>query len=104
MGEAMEEDTGLPQTSYAELAAKIVSAYVSKNAVQATDLPNLISSMHAALSGLGKTSEPAGDIEKPTPARIKKSITPDALISFVDGKPYKILKRHLSSHGLDPYS
>ncbi|MCP1557927.1 UNVERIFIED_ORG: putative transcriptional regulator [Methylobacterium sp. SuP10 SLI 274] len=36
--------------------------------------------------------------------QVRKSITPDALISFIDGKPYKTLKRHLSAHGLDPYS
>ena len=35
-------------------------------------------------------------------AEIRKSITPDALISFIDGKPYKTLKRHLTTHGLDP--
>jgi predicted transcriptional regulator len=39
-----------------------------------------------------------------TPARIRKSITPDALISFFDGKPYKTLKRHLAVHGLTPRS
>ena len=33
---------------------------------------------------------------------IKKSITPDALISFIDGKPYKSLKRHLTKQGLTP--
>ena len=32
-------------------------------------------------------------------ATVKKSITPDALISFIDNKPYKTLKRHLSRHG-----
>ncbi len=25
---------------------------------------------------------------------------PDALISFIDGKPYKTLRRHLTAHGL----
>ena len=35
-----------------------------------------------------------------TPAQIRKSITPLALISFVDGKSYKTLKRHLGRHGL----
>ena len=37
---------------------------------------------------------------KPTAAQVRKSITPDALISFIDGKPYKMLKRHLTTHGL----
>ena len=36
----------------------------------------------------------------PRPAQIRKSITPDALISFIDGKPYKTLKRHLTGNGM----
>ena len=38
--------------------------------------------------------------EKPTAAQIRKSVTPDALISFIDGKPYKTIKRHLAKHDL----
>ena len=97
----MGEDTGVPQTSTVETMAEIVSAYVSNNPMRADDLPELIASVHAALTRLGKTAEPAVGIEKPTPAQIKKSITPDALISFIDGKPYKMLKRHLTRHGMD---
>ena len=33
---------------------------------------------------------------------VKKSITPEAIISLIDGKPYKSLKRHLSGKGLTP--
>ncbi|MBB2962885.1 MucR family transcriptional regulator [Methylobacterium sp. R2-1] len=91
-----------------EHAADIVVAYVGKNVLPPRELPNLIISVHAALAGLGSAlAAPAGedvDVEKPTPAQIRKSITPDALISFVDGKPYKMLKRHLRTHGLTPYS
>ena len=39
-------------------------------------------------------------VTKATPAQIRKSITPEALISFEDGKPYKTLKRHLTTHGM----
>ena len=35
-------------------------------------------------------------------ATIRRSITPDALISFIDGQPYRMLKRHLTTHGLTP--
>ena len=31
-----------------------------------------------------------------------RSVTPDALISFEDNKPYKTLRRHLATHGLTP--
>ena len=36
------------------------------------------------------------------PVSIKKSITPDFLISLEDGKRYKSLKRHLKGRGLTP--
>ncbi|MCJ2011792.1 MucR family transcriptional regulator [Methylobacterium sp. J-076] len=86
---------------FIELTADIASAYVSKNSVRPADIPELIAGIHAALASLGKGSIPeAPAVENPTPAQIRKSITPDALISFVDGKPYKTLKRHLSRNGM----
>ncbi|MEG9501426.1 MAG: MucR family transcriptional regulator [Methylorubrum extorquens] len=84
------------------MTADIVGAYVSKNSVRASELPNLLIQVHGAFASLSAvpSAEAGGEFEKPTPAQIKKSITPDALISFVDGKPYRTLKRHLSVHGL----
>lgn len=87
------------------LTASIVAAYVGNNAVPACDLPNLIRSVRHALVVNEASAEPASpEIQKPTPAEIKKSITPDALISFIDGKPYKTLRRHLRTHSLTPES
>ena len=40
----------LKQPNYIDLAADIVSAYVSKNSVPQADLPALIHSIHTALS------------------------------------------------------
>ncbi|MDR7039655.1 putative transcriptional regulator [Methylobacterium sp. BE186] len=99
----MADSTEALRKDYTELAADIVAAYVSSNSLPLTDLPALISSVHAALSGLTAESAEAEaeSASRPTPAQVRKSITPDALISFIDGKPYKTLKRHLSTHGLD---
>ena len=98
----MEDEAQPTLTNYVDMAADIVSAYVSNNSVRPGELPELIASVHGALSNLDKPSEPAVEqVEKPTPAQIRKSITPDALISFVDGKAYKTLKRHLTKHGMD---
>ena len=86
-----------------ELAADIVSAYVSNNNVRAADLPDLLRSVHDALGNLLNPPPPAAtETPKATAVQIKKSITPDALISFVDGRPYKSLKRHLTKHGMRP--
>ena len=66
-----------------------------------SDLPALIRATHDALAGIGAPPAPTVEtVTKATPAQIRKSITPEALISFEDGKPYKTLKRHLTTHGM----
>jgi predicted transcriptional regulator len=85
----------LESGGYIELAADIVSAYVSNNSVPSGDLPSLISDVHTALVKVanGGVEAPA---EAPKPAvSIKKSITPDYIICLEDGKKFKSLKRHL---------
>ena len=100
MDETAETINAQP-VDFIELTADIVSAYVSKNSVRPSDMPYLLASIHSALTGLTQGSAPqAPSAEKLTPSQIRKSITPDALISFVDGKPYKTLKRHLSKSGM----
>ena len=81
-----------------DLAAEIVSAYVSNNSVPAQDLPNLISDVHRALSGtregvLAPEPEPLKPAVNP-----KKSVFPDYIICLEDGKQFKSLKRHLRTH------
>jgi predicted transcriptional regulator len=79
-----------------------VSNYVLHNATPASDLPTLISSTHAILARIedGAAEDAPDDVVKPTSAQIRKSITYDALISFEDGRRYKTLKRHLTTHGI----
>ncbi len=78
------------------LVADIVSAYVSNNSVPASNLPNLIATTHAAITGLDSEAAAPAVEEKPTPAvSIKKSITADYLICLEDGRKFKSLKRHL---------
>jgi predicted transcriptional regulator len=78
-----------------EHAANIVSAFVGQSKVSAEALPDLIKSVYGALANIGASALVA-PLEKQAPAvSIKKSITPDFLISLEDGKQYKSLKRHL---------
>jgi predicted transcriptional regulator len=91
-------------TSTVELTAAVAGAYFSHNAVSATDIPGVIGAISAALTGLTNAASPvavvADEQAKATPAQIRKSVTNDALISFIDGKPYKTLKRHLTTNGM----
>lgn len=85
------------------LATMVVSAFVRHNRVPQTDLADLIEKTHAALFGLGKELE-AAPVERPVPAiPIRKSVTPDAIYSLEDGKPFKSLKRHLrTAYNMSP--
>jgi predicted transcriptional regulator len=97
----MEAATEIQPQELVELTSEIVSAYVANNKIPSAELPEVIASVHTALRGLEekKQAEP----EKPTPLMpIKKTITPDHLISLEDGRRYKSLKRHLSGRGLTP--
>ena len=94
--------TSANQPNYIELAADIVSAFVSNNSVQSADLPNLIVSVHSALQNVGNPAPAQAETKYQPAVPIKKSVTPDAIISLIDGKGYKSLKRHLSKHGLTP--
>ena len=84
--------------SLIDLAADIVSAYVSNNTVPAADLPALIASVHRALVSTHQgTSEPEPEPLKPA-VNPKKSVFPDYIVCLEDGKKFKSLKRHLRTH------
>ncbi len=103
----MSDSTENQTTNFIDLTSDIVCAYVSNNSIPVAELPSLVHGVHAALMGLanGRVQAASDDEhEKPTAAQIRKSVTPDGIVSFVDGKTYKTMKRHLGTHGLDPHS
>ena len=100
----MSDAVPTAQLDYIERTVDVVAAYVSNNSLPSAELPSLIASIHGALNSIasGSVTPVVDTVERPTPAQIRKSIRPDGLISFIDGKSYKTLKRHLTKHGLDP--
>lgn len=85
------------------LTSEIVSAYLGNNHVQVCDLLALIHGVHAKLVELASGEPAVPEPEKKlTSAQIKRSIKPEHLISFEDGKPYMTLRRHLALRGLSP--
>ena len=93
-----------------ELVATVAAAYFSNSHVSAADIPGVIGQIAASLNAVGGASaEPAAEEApaeasqpRPSRAQVARSITPDALVSFEDGKRYKTLRRHLSTRGLSP--
>jgi predicted transcriptional regulator len=100
----MTEDSNLR-----DLVAEVAAAYFSNSHTSASDIPTVIQQIAASLAAVGaepsveESAAPAPVEAAPkhaTPAQARKSITPDGLISFEDGKIYKTLKRHLGQRGM----
>ncbi len=91
------------QADLIELTTRIVEAHVQGTAIDSKEIPELIRVTYAALAGLGQDEGEAVEA-KPEPAvSIRKSRADrEHLISLIDGKKYKTLKRHLSIHGYTP--
>jgi len=91
-----------------DLVAEVAAAYFWNSHIPPAEIPTVVQQIATSLAAVRtapaaaeQPAEPEPTAQrKATPAQIKKSITPDALISFEDGKPYKTLKRHLSTQGM----
>ena len=93
----MDETSEIGETdqNIRRMAAEIVAAYVSANALSTTQLPEVIRSVVSALSKLdGHVEELQAEPVKP-PVPIRRSIQPDYIVCLEDGKKLKMLKRHL---------
>lgn len=123
---AETEDSGVMS-----LTVTLLSAYFANNTVPSAELPALVEGTRRALLGgaSGATPVAAPVAEEVTPkmpvavpvteeivpetpvtaAEYKPKVTideslasPDHILSLIDGKPYKTLKRHLAAQGLTP--
>ena len=84
------------ETSFIQLTANIVSAYVSNNSVSSGEIPTLIGQVYSALLRVSNGGQVATPAEPPKPAvPVKRSITAEHIVCLEDGKKFKSLKRHL---------
>ncbi len=84
------------------LTVQLLSAYVANNPVPSNELAALIETTRKALSGEVAAPEEEAPIHTPAVTVRKSLASRDHIVSMIDGKPYRSLKRHLSSHGLTP--
>ncbi len=96
-------------TDKVTLATELTIAWLANanNRVNADDVPAFLSKMYETVQQLsGETTQEAAVEEAParTPAvTARKSLSnPDHIVSMIDGKAYKTLRRHLSTHGMTP--
>ncbi len=98
------DDTGkLDAADLMTFTAEIVAAYVGHNNVRASEMPEIIASVHATLVKLGEPAVEQPKVDAPVPAvPIKKSITDDYIVSLEDGRKFKSMKRYLAGLGMTP--
>lgn len=86
------------------LTVQLLSAFVSNNTVSSDSLAELIKSTRSALiQDLAAPSVETATPEYSPAVSVRKSLfSQDHILSLIDGKPYKTLKRHLATNGLTP--
>ena len=105
---AISQSTPMGSFDLRRLVAELARAYFSNSRVTSSDISTVIHTISVSLAAVatdeGRSAGLSGHAAaaRATAAEIRRSITPDALISFEDGRPYKTLRRHLSSRGLTP--
>lgn len=94
MTDETREDN-LDSSELLRMTTDVVSAYLGNNTVAASQISEVISTVHEALTRLNtETGEPEAEPAKPA-VPIRRSITPEYIICLEDGKRLKMLKRHL---------
>jgi predicted transcriptional regulator len=93
-----------------ELATELTIAWLANpnTRTNADDVPTFLNKMYETVSvlvgGNATTAEPEAAAQEYIPAvTARKSLaSPDHIISMIDGKPYKTLRRHLATNGMTP--
>jgi predicted transcriptional regulator len=102
--EYLEEDA-MPdneQNDLARLTVDLLSAYFANNSVPSSELAGLIEQTRSALSGDATSSAGSEPVHTPAVSIEESVASRDHILSLIDGKPYKSLKRHLANNGLTP--
>jgi len=104
----MPEDTSEMNT--VELATELTIAWLGNpnTRISADEVPAFLNKMYESIASLAansdSTSAPADEPAEYVPAvSVRKSLSdPDHIVSMIDGKKYKTLRRHLATHGMTP--
>ena len=101
----MAEETA--STAPVELATELTIAWLANPNTNASsdDVPAFLQKMHQAVINLtaAPAEQPAAEPEYTPAVTVRRSLaSKDHIISLIDGKPYRTLRRHLTGHGLTP--
>jgi len=99
-------------TDVVELAAALTVAWLGNQNTRSStdDVPAFLTMMHEAVSdlaaaGRGNAVDQDGevDVEHVPAVSVRRSLASrDHIVSMIDGRPYRSLRRHLTANGLTP--
>jgi predicted transcriptional regulator len=103
----MADETTSNAANPIELATELTIAWLNNPNVraQAEDVPAFLKTIHATIGELSSGGDTASADAAPEyiPAvPVRSSVKPDYIVSLIDGRHLKSLKRHLTTHGLTP--
>src|SRR5712671_2554715 len=83
-----------------ELTSRIVAAYVRRSQIASDQLATLISTVHEAITSLGKPARES-EVERTPAVPIRQSVHRDYVVCLECGWRGQMLRRHLATgHGL----
>lgn len=106
----MTDDVSTSHPDLLELATELTIAWLANPNTRASgeEVPAFLEKMHGAVAAIagqksGGEAEANAQVEYTPAVSVRRSLaSKDHIISLIDGKPYKSLKRHLSTQGLTP--
>jgi len=97
------------QSEPIDFAPELTIAWLGNPHTRATaeEVPAFLQAMHDAVaslttSAISAVAQAASSEFTPAVTARKSLASPEHIISMIDGRPYKTLRRHLSSNGLTP--
>ena len=91
------------------MAVDLTAAWLSNPHTRASvdEAAAFLTTIHKSVSDLGQSASHASDPEpatsyEPAISARKSLASPEHIVSMIDGKKYRALKRHLSANGLTP--
>jgi len=85
------------------MTVDIVAAYISRNPVEAAQIPEVIHRIFDTLAGVAARPSVDQSAPRPPAVPVKRSVMADYIVCLEDGRKLKMLKRHLkTAYNLTP--
>lgn len=97
-------DAEVTRLDLLDMTTRVATAAISAGIIGSGMIGEMIRDTFTALEQAGNVPTPLEVVPAPAVTKRASLANPDYIVSMLDGKPYKMLKRHLSERGHTPES